>query len=634
MTSSPRAGLGLSGDARESLVEPVKMVVWDLDETFWAGTISEGPVVLDPSRIQLVRSLNRRGIVNSICSKNDLEPVRRRFEEAGLWDEFVFASVEWAPKGARVARIIEDAQLRAESILLIDDSPLNLEEARHSAPGIQTAGPEIIEELLDLPELAGKDDADLTRLRQYRVLERKLADRKFATGGNEEFLRSCEVRVGLFEDSAGETLRLYELVHRTNQLNFTKRRPDKVEFEQLLNDPNRRAGYVRVRDRYGDYGICGFFALSSDGETLTDFLFSCRILHMGVEQWVYDRLGRPALEIVGEVVSSLEGPVDWITEDTTGFDEDAGDGPAKSVSEKTEAGSVLMVGGCDLIAVAHFLGGNIETDFTRNGPTGALIHSEHTDLLRQAASGVTEEQLAVVDRLPFLDRAAFEPVVLSGRFDVIIYSLLMDFTQGRYRHRRTGLLVPWHQHDQDATDASYWPRVEAKFGRVGIDTEFLSWFADEFERVGPISVDEFQNNIIWLAEQVSGAQMIFINGVELAIDNPGEPERHVRHRAMNSALDSVVAGLDGARVCDIRTIVTTRDDLSKKDLRHYHRHVYKGIAEQIRSFGVSDVTLVTPDPPKVQPKGPTPPRWQTTRAGRYARRAGGRLVRRLRSSAK
>ena len=55
------------------------------------------------------------------------------------------------------------------------------------------------------------------------------------------------------------------------------------------------------------------------------------------------------------------------------------------------------------------------------------------------------------------------------------------------------------------------------------------------------------------------------------------------------------------------------DDLSKKDLRHYHRHVYKGIAEQIRSFGVSDVTLVTPDPPKVQPKGPTPPRWQTTR---------------------
>ena len=88
MTSSPRAGLGLSGDARESLLEPVKMVVWDLDETFWAGTISEGPVVLDLSRIQLVRSLNRRGIVNSICSKNDLEPVRRRLEEAGLWDEF------------------------------------------------------------------------------------------------------------------------------------------------------------------------------------------------------------------------------------------------------------------------------------------------------------------------------------------------------------------------------------------------------------------------------------------------------------------------------------------------------------------------------------------------------------------
>ena len=28
---------------------PVKLVVWDLDETLWSGTLSEGPVALDPS---------------------------------------------------------------------------------------------------------------------------------------------------------------------------------------------------------------------------------------------------------------------------------------------------------------------------------------------------------------------------------------------------------------------------------------------------------------------------------------------------------------------------------------------------------------------------------------------------------
>ena len=198
-------------------------------------------------------------------------------------------------------------------------------------------------------------------------------------------------------------------------MNFTKRRPSEDEFELLLQDPNRRTGFVRVRDRYGDYGICGFFSLSDDGDTLTDFLFSCRILHMGVEQWVYEHLGRPSLQVVGEVASSLEGAVDWIRSDAKGFEEHASE-HSYEADEQSPGADVLMVGGCDLIAVAQFLGGEIETDFTRTGPTGALIHSEHTDLLRQAAAGVTEDQLEVVDWLPFLDPQVFEPPILKGQF--------------------------------------------------------------------------------------------------------------------------------------------------------------------------------------------------------------------------
>ena len=71
---------------------------------------------------------------------------------------------------------------------------------------------------------------------------------------------------------------------------------------------------MQVSDRYGDYGICGFYSLSRHDGTLSDFLFSCRVLHMGVEQWLYEKLGRPTLTPVGEVVSTLEASVDWITE--------------------------------------------------------------------------------------------------------------------------------------------------------------------------------------------------------------------------------------------------------------------------------------------------------------------------------
>ncbi len=136
----------MTSDAAFVLVAPVKLVIWDLDDTFWRGTLSEGPVDLDPDRIELVRALNRRGIVNAICSKNDEAPVRAELEAAGMWDEFVFARIDWTPKGPRVARIIEDAQLRPENVLFVDDRASNLGEAEHYAPGLQTAGPEILGE--------------------------------------------------------------------------------------------------------------------------------------------------------------------------------------------------------------------------------------------------------------------------------------------------------------------------------------------------------------------------------------------------------------------------------------------------------------------------------------------------------
>jgi HAD superfamily phosphatase (TIGR01681 family) len=225
----------------------VKLVVWDLDGTLWSGTLSEEEVELDQSRIDLVRTLNRRGIVNSICSKNDEADVRARLERAGLWDEFVFASVNWSPKGPRVAQIVEDIQLRPENVLFIDDLALNREEVRASVPGIRVAGPETIDRLLSLPELQGKDDSELSRLRQYRVLEQKHSDRALSTTTNEDFLRSCDIRVGVYPAGDDDVARLFELVNRTNQLNFTKRRPDEREFAAQLKAFGIRPGPGPVR---------------------------------------------------------------------------------------------------------------------------------------------------------------------------------------------------------------------------------------------------------------------------------------------------------------------------------------------------------------------------------------------------
>lgn len=577
------------------LSDEVKLIVWDLDDTLWAGTLSEEPVTIDQSTADLVRTLNVRGIVSSICSKNDELAARTRLQQAGLWDEFVFTRIDWSPKGARVAQIVEDAQLRPENVLFIDDLAVNRAEVRHFSPGIQTAGPEIIGRLLTLPELSGKDDRNRTRLAQYRLLERKLADRRMAEDTNEAFLRSCDIRVGVHHDPDVVKDRLFELVNRTNQLNFTKRRPDQDSFEAMLADPRYDAGYVRVRDRYGDYGICGFYSMARHEGVLVDFLFSCRVLNMGVEQWLYGRLGRPGLSVVGETASRLEGSVDWITEDTGqvgGTRHRSGGEGHDPDSAPSQPNRILMVGGCDLTATAEFLGGRISTDLAHVGPTGAFVHVGHTELLRQSASGLTPDQRALVDRIPFLDQQVFSsPAVVAPDYDVLVYSVLTDYTQGIYRHRELGLVVPWHQFHHDVTDPEFRPQLVARFSRDGMDQEFFDWFATEFEFLGGISADRFEENIRWLAGSIPpGARVIFLNGAEVRLVNPKEPGRHLRHRTMNDALDRAVGTLPNASVCDVRTFVLTEDDVTDS-IRHYRRRSYLRMAEEIRAANAADLSL-------------------------------------------
>jgi len=574
-----------------ALTKPVKLVIWDLDDTFWSGTLSEGPVTEVDGHAEIVRTLNRRGIINAICSKNDHDAVIAQLGAFGLLEEFVFIRADWTAKGQRVARIISDAQLRAENVLFLDDHPQNRQEAAFISPGLQTAGPELVATLLDQPEVAGKDDPGLTRLAQDRILERKLEDKDRSDGDNEEFLRSCDIRVRVVTDPLPEAERLHELLLRTNQMNFTKRRPTMEEFTELLQDPSVESGYVEVADRYGDYGICGFFSLRPEEGHLVDFLFSCRILNMGVEQWLFDRLGQPELDVVGEVVSSVPGDrsVDWITEVTT--TSSPRPAPASSPGPSGATRRILMVGGCDLNTTADFLGGTIDTDFSHPGETGAFIFTGHTETIRQSAAGLTDAQMALVDRIPFLDRDVFQSKVITTSYDVLVLSVLTDYTQGLYRHRETGLVVPWLQFHVDVTDPAERPRLVKRHSREAMDEGFFEWFADEFEFLGGLGLDRFKENLAWLVDEVGGdASIIFLNGAEVALDNPKEPNRHLHHARMNGALEEMVAEADNATICDIRQLVTSPDDLTDH-LRHYRRQIYLGIAEQIRATGIAPVVV-------------------------------------------
>jgi FkbH-like protein len=315
-------------------LEPVRLVIWDLDETFWRGTLTEGGIDYIEAHHDIVTELARRGIVSSICSKNDIAPVRDLLTEKGIWDYFIFPSIDWTPKGQRLAALVEAVQLRPQTVLFIDDNPMNRAEALQSVPGLQVADETTISAMLDNPLFRGKDDSALTRLAQYKLLERRQADERETTaaagGDNLAFLRGSGIKVSIEHDLEPHLDRAIELINRTNQLNFIKKRlPEdqaaaRAELREILASHIVQAGIVRVRDNYGDYGYCGLYIMRNQrhtGKKLLQFCFSCRILNMGIETWLYRRLDRPQLTVHGEVLTNLFDEayeIDWISVELPG----------------------------------------------------------------------------------------------------------------------------------------------------------------------------------------------------------------------------------------------------------------------------------------------------------------------------
>ena len=160
------------------LLQNIKLVIWDLDDTFWKGTLSEGEIQPIKENIDLVRDLTDRGVVNAICSKNDYNPAINKLTEIGVADYFVFNSIDWTPKGERVKNIIKDMGLRPANTLFIDDNIVNLNEAAFYCEDLMIAEPVII---YDLKEQGYK--IRTMRMRNFKSGPEKNSEKTRGTNG-------------------------------------------------------------------------------------------------------------------------------------------------------------------------------------------------------------------------------------------------------------------------------------------------------------------------------------------------------------------------------------------------------------------------------------------------------------------
>ena len=563
--------------------DKIKLIIWDLDETFWKGTLSEESVTIPEENRQLILRLTDIGIVNAICSKNDPAQVRTELEEQGLWEYFVFPSVNWEPKGGRIRHLIENMQLRPVNVLFLDDNHLNREEARYYCPEIMTDGPEVIPQLLEEAQASSKLDRNHDRLQQYKVLEQK-AQEKVQYSSNEAFLFDSHIQVNIAHDCLAHLERLHDLILRSNQLNFTKVRSTEEELRALLEDPESKTGYVSVTDRFGDYGIVGFYALQEN--RLVHFVFSCRTLGMGIEQYTYNQLGRPELEIVGEVISDLsleEGPA-WINQTETAKQTE------KMQIMDLQEHAVLVKGPCDLFQIYPYIARTdlFDTEFTYTTDAGLTIESTgHTTHIVEAGRLTEEQKRRVIEEVPFTDAGMYSDAIYQYPYKVVFLSILADANLGVYRRKETGERLAFLEYIHPITDPESWPGLIAgEYNCAGFrfTEDVLRSFAEKYEFLGRNTPEQIVENLRYIRERLAPdcTLAVMLGGEMYYEKNAFEAyrDRHIVHKNINAAVRVWAEGQANVRLLDVNKYLVDQSSFYDH-FNHYIKPVYYSLASEM-----------------------------------------------------
>lgn len=302
---------GLTGRSR-------KVLVLDLDNTTWGGIVGEDGVeglkVGPPSPVgeahqalqRYAAALKKRGVLLAVCSKNNDADARAPFEQLddmvlGL-DDFVAFEATWHPKPERVQAMAQQLNLGLDSFVFIDDNPAERARMRRQCPTVLTlpVGDDIstYTEVLDRArafDVLAVSSEDAKRSEQYRA-ERHRAKFKAEASSPEAYYRSLEMVATVSPFRGPDHTRIVQLAGRSNQFNLTTWRLTQGDVERLQASPDHMTATIRLKDRYGDYGLVLILVAEQQADALAvvQWCMSCRVIGRTVEDLVLAQLDAEA----------------------------------------------------------------------------------------------------------------------------------------------------------------------------------------------------------------------------------------------------------------------------------------------------------------------------------------------------
>lgn len=309
--------------------ETVKCLVWDLDQTLWRGVLLEdGQVTLADGIREVIVELDRRGILQSVASRNDHDYAWGWLVKLGVADYFVLPQIGWGRKSDAVRAVADRLGFAHHTIAFIDDQPAERAEVAHYLPEVRCYPAEDAGTLTARAEFTPPAiTVDSVRRRaMYQAGFRRDAERASFTGPDEEFLRTLDLQMVIYRAAADDLARAAELTVRTSQMNATGVHYPEAKLRALLADPDHEVLVATLDDRFGPHGVVGLVLLARYPAVwhLKLLATSCRVVPFGagavILRWLTDRAAAAGVHLVADFRATQRNRMMEVAYRFAGFD--------------------------------------------------------------------------------------------------------------------------------------------------------------------------------------------------------------------------------------------------------------------------------------------------------------------------
>ena len=299
---------------------PKKGLVTDLDDTLWAGILGEVGIDglswhLDQQTHlhglyqQMLASLAAAGVLVGVASKNDPALVQKAFERKDLLlsrDRVFPFEIHWERKSGSVQRILEAWNVGPESVVFVDDSPMEIAEVKTAFPEMECIvfpkndPPGLWKLLRRLRDLFGKDAVskeDALRLQSIRTASTLREYVKTDVGSLDDFLRNAGAKILFATGKQPGDTRALELINKTNQFNLNGRRYNESAWLSYLQNPSAFMVAATYEDKFGPLGkIAVLLGRTEGGKLFVDsWVMSCRAFSRRIEhqcvKYLFEKFG-------------------------------------------------------------------------------------------------------------------------------------------------------------------------------------------------------------------------------------------------------------------------------------------------------------------------------------------------------